>query len=74
MENGKTWRARDMFAQLDRLTKSDIFMGLYEDHVYTNGFPDIRSSWESLGIQTRQNRVILSEDAPQTDIRDAIMD
>jgi hypothetical protein len=74
LENGRTWRARSMFAQLDRLTKTDIFMGLYQDHVHANGFPDIRSNWENLGIQTRHNQVVLSEDAPQVDIREAIME
>ena len=74
MENGKTWRARDMFAQLDRLSGTEIFMEIYQDHVHTDDFPDIQPVWENLGIHTRHNQVVLSEDAPLASIRDAIME
>ena len=74
MENGKTWRARDMFAQLDRLTGTEIFMEIYQDHVHTDGFPDIQPVWENLGIHTRHNQVVLSEDAPLASVRNAIME
>ena len=73
MENGVTWRARDMFAQLDRLTKTEIFMDIYQDHVLSNDFPDITPIWENLGIQTRRNKVKLTQDAPMAEVRDAIM-
>ncbi len=74
MENGPTWRAREMFAQLDRLTGTEIFMGLYQKQVHSSGFPDMRPVWERLGIDIRLNQVILSEDAPLVAIRDAIME
>ncbi len=74
MENGKIWRARDMFAQLDRLTRTEIFMEIYQDHVHANGFPDVQPIWENLGIHTQHKQVILSEDAPLVNVRDAIME
>jgi predicted metalloprotease with PDZ domain len=74
MENGKTWRAREMFAQLDRLTRTEIFMEIYQDHVHANDFPDVQPIWDNLGIHTRHKQVILSEDAPLVNVRDAIME
>jgi predicted metalloprotease with PDZ domain len=73
MQNGKTWRARDMFTQLDELTDTDIFSRLYRKHVHGKGFPDMRTTWQNLGISTRYDQVSLSEDAPMADVRSAIM-
>jgi predicted metalloprotease with PDZ domain len=73
MENGVTWRARDMFVQLDRLTGTEVFMDIYNDNVHTSDFPDITPIWENLGIQTRRNKVKLTEDAPLAGVRVAIM-
>jgi len=73
MENGKTWRAREMFNRLDKLTGTDIFIGLYREYVHEEGFPDMRSTWEDLGINTRHNRVSLTKDAPMAGVRSAIM-
>jgi len=73
MANGKTWRARELFEQLDELTGTDILTGLYQKHVHEHSFPDMRSTWDNLGINTRNNRVSLSDDAPLKDVRTAIM-
>lgn len=73
MENGKTWRAREMFSRLDKLTGTDIFTGLYREYVHEEGFPDMRSTWENLGINTRHDHVSLSKDAPLAGVRNAIM-
>ena len=73
MDNGKTWRAREMFSQLDALTGTGVFTALYKKYVHEEGFPDMRSTWENLGINTRHDRVSLSEDAPMAGVRSAIM-
>ena len=73
MANGKTWRARELFERLDELTGTDILTGLYQEHVHEHGFPDMRSAWDDLGVDTRNNRVSLSDDAPLKDVRTAIM-
>jgi predicted metalloprotease with PDZ domain len=73
MKNGRTWRAREMFTQLDKLTGTTIFTELYKKHVHEEGFPDMRSTWENLGINTWRDRVSLSEDAPLAGVRSAIM-
>jgi len=73
MANGKTWRAREMFEQLDEFTGTIIFTDLYQKHVHAHSFPDMRSTWEDLGIKTRHNRVTLAQSAPLGDVREAIM-
>jgi len=73
MENGKTWRARDMFKRLDELTGTTIFTGLYQEHVNEDQFPDMRPAWKHLGISTRRDRVRLTEDAPLAAVRISIM-
>jgi len=73
MSNGITWRARDLFNQLDELTGTEILTGLYEKYVHDHEFPDMRQTWEDLGIKTHQHRVSLSNDAPLAEGRAAIM-
>lgn len=73
MANGTTWRARDMLQQLDKLTGTSVFMDLYEQWVPSHSFPDLESTWEDLGINTRFGRVSLTSSAPSADVRDAIM-
>ena len=73
LENGRTWRAKEMFVQLDRLTATKIFSALYKKYVYSENFPDMRSSLRNLGVDTRYNTVNLTDDAPLADVRTAIM-
>ena len=73
MDNAKTWRARDMFRQLDQLTETKIFSRLYEQYVHDDSFPDMDPTFQNLGISTRRNQVSLNEDAPMAVVRSAIM-
>lgn len=73
MANGRTWRARDMLQQLDKLTGASIFLDLYDEYVPAYSFPDMSSTWEDLGIKTRYSRVSLSPSAPLAYVRSAIM-
>jgi len=73
LENGKTWRAKEMFTQLDELTETRIFMSLYNEYVHAEGFPDMRDTWKLLGVITRNERVSLSDDARLAGVRKAIM-
>lgn len=73
MANGKTWRAREMFEQLDKFTGTVIFTDLYQKYVHSQRFPDMRSTWEDMGINIRYNRVRLASSAPLGDVREAIM-
>jgi len=73
LENGKTWRAREMFAQLDKLTGTHVFTRLYKKHVHVENFPDMHSTWQQLGVNTRGGQVSLDENAPLAQIRTSIM-
>ncbi len=73
MDNAKTWRAWDMFRQLDQLTETKIFSRLYEKYVHDDHFPDMQPIFQDLGISTRHSRVSLYEDAPMAAVRSAIM-
>ena len=73
MENGRAWRAKEMFAKLDELTSTKIFSALYDQHVHAESFPDMRSTWQYLGVNTRRDRVSLNADAPLAEVRTAIM-
>jgi predicted metalloprotease with PDZ domain len=73
LENGRTWRARELFTRLDELTGTRIFRNLYEAHVHEETFPDLRTTWEHLGIETHRDQVRLSDDAPLAAVRTSIM-
>ena len=62
-----------MFRGLDTLTNTKVFSELYGRYVHNGGFPDLSSTMQELGINTRRNRVSLSDDAPQASVRSAIM-
>ena len=73
LDNGKSWRALDLLTELDRITGTQIFSTLYSEHVSNEAFPDLRQTWQALGIKTRFNRVRMGSDAPLSGVRDAIM-
>ncbi len=73
LENGRTWRAIEMFAKLDELTGTEIFSALYDEHVHAESFPDMRSTWKFLGVNTRRDQVSLIADAPLAEVRTSIM-
>jgi len=73
LKNGKSWRARNLLTELDRLTDSDIFSSLYQEHVDTDRFPDLTETWQALGVSNRFGRTRLIPDAPWAGIRQAIM-
>jgi len=73
ISNGKTWRAREMFERLDELTGTHIMTGLYDRYVPAYGFPDLRSTWDDLGISIHHGKVTLLNSAQMSDIRKSIM-
>jgi predicted metalloprotease with PDZ domain len=73
MARGRSWRARDLFAELDRLTGYTIFSDLYDDHVLDNEFPDVQSTFTKLGIVPRYGSITIDDGAPWKTIRRAIM-
>ena len=73
MENGVTWRARDMFAQMDRLSDTDVFTGLYRKFVNADTFPDTGPVLQNLGVDVQGNQLVLLDDGPLSRVRESIM-
>jgi predicted metalloprotease with PDZ domain len=73
MTRGRNWRARDLLAELDRLTGFTVFSDLYDNHVLDKEFPDVQSTFTKLGIVPRQESVTIDNDAPWNGIRMSIM-
>jgi hypothetical protein len=73
MTRGRNWRARDLLAELDRLTGYTVFSDLYDNHVLDNAFPDVQSTFAKLGIVPRYGSITIDDDAPWKAIRMSIM-
>ncbi len=72
-EEGRNWRAKDLFTELDQLTGFSVFSELYADHVTDNDFPEMDNTYELLGIEPRPGSIRLNPNAPWGRIRIAIM-
>ena len=70
---GKRWRAKEMFAQLDRLTGFSIFTDLYREFERTGLFPDVSATYAQLGLVPGAGQVAINGDAPWGRIRHYIM-
>jgi hypothetical protein len=71
--NERSWRARELFAQLDRITQSTVFADLYEAHVRDEEFPDLGETYQKLGLVQSSGSIRLDPDAPWARIRYYIM-
>ena len=60
--------------KLDELTETKTFTTLYHQHVYSQFFPDLKPLYKQLGIETRNDKVSLNDDAPLAKLRDSITD
>jgi len=69
----RSWRARDLFGELDRLTGFGVFGEIYRDNVYADGFPDLSKVFRALGIDIEDSAVRLEDSAPLADLRRDIM-
>lgn len=70
---GRRWRAWSLLSELDRITGTKVFSGVYQEHVYAESFPDFRDIYEDLGLNDRRDRIRLVEEAPLSGVRDEIM-
>ena len=72
-EEGRNWRAQELFGELDRLTGYTVFMDLFHQHVPDDEFPDMSWTYAQLGIVPRSASMDLNLDAPLSRIRYQIM-
>lgn len=69
----RTWRATELLAELDRIAGTRVFTRLYENHIDSRFFPNLRNLLAELGLRQRGGHVQLDAAAPLAPIRDAIM-
>lgn len=69
----RTWHARELLAELDRITGTTVFTDLYREHVMDDEFPDVEHTFKQLGLVLRSNSIKLDPDAPWGRIRHYIM-
>jgi hypothetical protein len=70
----RSWSARELLQQLDRLTGTTVFMSLYREHVDSDVFPDLVALYGELGLQSMDATSLrLDESAPDASICAAIM-
>ena len=73
MDPGRRWRARDLLAELDRLTGYTVFSDLYNSHVSDDAFPDVEQTYAQLGIVPTRGGIMIEPNAPWEYIRISIM-
>jgi hypothetical protein len=72
-ESERTWQARELLSELDRITGTSIFTDLYREHVLDDQFPDVEYTFEQLGLVLRSDSIGFDPDAPWGRIRYYIM-
>lgn len=70
---GQSWRARELFGQLDQITGYTVFSDLYAEHVPNTEFPDVTETYEQLGLVPGYRSMEIEPDAPWGRIRYFIM-
>jgi hypothetical protein len=70
----RSWSARELMRQLDRLTGTTVFMDLYRKHVDADDFPDLDAVYGELGLRSMSaTRLRLDPTAAEAAICEAIM-
>lgn len=65
---GKTWRARELLAEFDRLSGEAVFLPLHDEHVYSRFFPRLEEAWRSIGIEVDDRQVLLEPESAQQEM------
>ena len=74
LPGNRSWGARELLQQLDRLTDTTVFTALYQEHVDSDDFPDLAALYGELGLQSMSATSLrLDATAPGASICAAIM-
>jgi predicted metalloprotease with PDZ domain len=70
----RSWSARELMQQLDRLTDTTVFIQLYRKYIDSDDFPELGAVYAELGLQPISvTRLRLDPTAPGAATREAIM-
>ncbi len=72
-EGTRSWKAREMFTELDRLTGLDVFSELLQEQLNDKNFPDVSTTYSMLGVVPESGDIFLDAKAPWSRIRQDIM-
>ena len=73
LDRERTWHARELLAELDRITGTSVFSDLYHEHVMDDEFPDVAFTFEQLGLVLGSDSIRFDPNAPWGRIRYYIM-
>lgn len=73
LDSSRNWRARELFAEFDRISGFRVFMELYDLHVPDDEFPDMTETYAQLGLVPGKRNVELDSRAPWSEVRRDIM-
>jgi predicted metalloprotease with PDZ domain len=69
----RSWRARELFTELDRITGTTVFSRLHREHVSDVEFPNLSNTFKQLGLVSESESIRLDSEAPWGRIRFYIM-
>jgi hypothetical protein len=69
----RSWRARELFTELDRITGTTVFSRLHREHVSDVEFPNLSNTFKQLGLVSESESIRLDPEAPWGRIRFYIM-
>jgi hypothetical protein len=72
-ESTRSWRAKELFTELDRLTGLEVFSELLQERLSDDSFPDISITYSMLGVVPVSGDIALDDKAPWSRIRQDIM-
>ena len=72
-ESTRSWKASELFTELDRLTGLSVFSDLLQEHRSDERFPDIGNTYSMLGVVPGSGGILLDARAPWSHIRQDIM-
>lgn len=65
----RRWSGRRLFEKLDSFTDVPVFMPLYREYANRDGFPEVDSMLDELGVRTTRDGVVLDNDKRLSAVR-----
>jgi hypothetical protein len=72
-ESTRSWKAKELFTELDRLTGLEVFSELLQERLSNDSFPDVSITYSMLGIVPVPGDIALDDKALWSRIRQDIM-
>ncbi len=70
----RAWSARALFDRLDEVTGTGVFREIYDQHVASRTFPDLKQTYRALGVTIGAGGIGLSTEDRERRLRESIME